>query len=172
MESTKFERLSFAIIEDNAHVRRLLRTILHSFGSREVYEADDGASGLEVIDVYMPDIVITDLQMPVFDGFDLVRTIRNPKACKTPKVPIIMLTAYAEKSNVLLARDLGVTEFICKPFSADTLYKRIRAITECPRPFVETKQYYGPEVRPPLSAITVKGPEPSDTDDQHLEIEI
>ncbi|MGI9415634.1 MAG: response regulator [Hyphomicrobiales bacterium] len=182
MATTQFERLSFAIIEDNAHVRRLLRTILHSFGCREVYEADDGASGLEVLDSHVPDIVITDLDMPVFDGFDLVRTIRNPKACKTPKVPIIMLTGYAEKSNVLRARDLGVTEFICKPFSADTLYKRIRTIVERPRPFVETKHYYGPEVRPPLSAIPAKRhsphdrPEalcgPTEIDDQEMEIEI
>lgn len=156
MASIKFEKLSFAIIEDNAHVRRLLRTILYSFGCRECYEAEDGASGLEVLDAHQPDIVITDLDMPVFDGFDLVRTIRNPKACKTPMVPIIMLTGYADKSNVLRARDLGVSEFICKPFAADTLYKRIRNIVERPRPFVQKGKYYGPEVRPPLSMVALQ----------------
>jgi len=157
MGSINFAKLSFAIVEDNVHVRRLLRTILFAFGCREAYEADDGASGLEVVETYQPDIVITDLDMPVFDGFDLVRTLRNPKVCKTPNIPIIMLTAYSERRNVLKARDLGVSEFVCKPFSADTLYKRIRNIIERPRPFVQTETYRGPEVRPPLSLMNVHG---------------
>ena len=155
MGSINFAKLSFAIVEDSVHVRRLVRTILFSFGCREAYEADDGAAGLEVVETYRPDIVITDLDMPVFDGFDLVRTIRNPNVCKTPTTPIIMLTAYSERSNVLKARDLGVSEFVCKPFAADTLYKRIRNIVERPRPFVQTATYCGPEVRPPLSVVNM-----------------
>ena len=155
MGSINFERLSFAIVEDNVHVRRLVRTILFSFGCREAYEADDGAAGLEVVETYHPDIVITDLDMPVFDGFDLVRTIRNPKVCKNPTIPIIMLTAHSERSNVLKARDLGVSEFVCKPFAADTLYKRIQNIVERPRPFVQTDSYRGPEIRPPLSVANM-----------------
>lgn len=147
MAKIPFERLSFGVIDDNAHIRRLLRAILYSFGSRQIHEAEDGAAGLEIVDMHDPDVVILDLMMPLFDGFDFVRTVRNPRACKSPRVPIIMLTGHAEKKNVLLARDLGVTEFMCKPFSAETLYKRIEAVVEHPRAFIETANYYGPAWR-------------------------
>ncbi len=123
--------------------------MLYSFGSREIVEAEDGATGLEMIEMHRPDIVILDLIMPLFDGFDFMQMVRNPKSCKTPRVPIIMLTGHAEKGNVLRARDLGVTEFMCKPFSAATLYTRIQAVVEQPRSFVETKDYFGPAWRSP-----------------------
>ena len=147
MARIPFERTRCGIVDDNAHIRRLLRTILCSFGSRDIFEAEDGAAGLELVDLHMPDVVILDLVMPVFDGFDFVQVVRNPGACKIPKVPIIMLTGHAEKRNVLKAREFGITEFMCKPFSADTLYKRISAIFDRPRNFVESKSYFGPEWR-------------------------
>lgn len=147
MTKIPFEQLSFAIIDDNAHIRRLLRAILHSFGSREIVEAEDGASGLEMIEMHGPDIVILDLIMPMFDGFDFMQMVRNPKSCKTPRVPIIMLTGHAEKRNVLRARELGVTEFMCKPFSAETLFKRIQSVVQQPREFIESKDYFGPAWR-------------------------
>ena len=52
-------------------MRRILRTLLHGFGTREVYEAEDGAAGLEAFTHYSPDIVITDWAMPIFDGLEL-----------------------------------------------------------------------------------------------------
>ena len=58
-----FNRLRFLVIDDNAHMRRILRTLLHGFGAREVYEAEDGAAGLEAFTHYIPDIVITDWAM-------------------------------------------------------------------------------------------------------------
>src|SRR4051794_8918989 len=64
----EYNRLRFLVIDDNAHMRRILRTLLHGFGTREVYEAEDGAAGLEGFTHYSPDIVITDWAMPIFDG--------------------------------------------------------------------------------------------------------
>ena len=182
MSKIQFERMSIAIVDDNAHIRRLLRSILHSFGCREVYEAEDGAAGLEILETNRPDIVILDLMMPMFDGFDFIRTVRNPKSCKTPRVPIIMLTGYAEKRNVIEARNLGVTEFMCKPFSADTLYKRIQAVVDNPREFVVSKEYYGPAFRQnpndtqsgvePIRKPRVAKPSEKKKPDQFVEIEL
>ena len=73
-----FNRLRFLVIDDNAHMRRILRTLLHGFGAREVYEAEDGAAGLEAFTHYIPDIVITDWAMPIFDGLELMQMIRQP----------------------------------------------------------------------------------------------
>jgi two-component system, chemotaxis family, chemotaxis protein CheY len=142
-----FNRLRFLVIEDSAHMRRILRTLLHGFGAREVYEAEDGASGLESFSHFMPDIVIADWVMPIFDGLELAQMIRQPGANANPYVPIIMLTGHSDKKRVMIARDAGVTEFLAKPISAQSLYVRILNVVVKPRPFVKTKTYFGPDRR-------------------------
>src|SRR5277367_1229894 len=99
-----FNRLRFLVIDDNAHMRRILRTLLHGFGTREVHEAEDGAAGLEAFTHYVPDIVLTDWVMPIFDGLELTQMIRQPGANANPYVPIIMLTGHSEKKRVVVAR--------------------------------------------------------------------
>jgi two-component system, chemotaxis family, chemotaxis protein CheY len=142
-----FNRLRFLVIDDNAHMRRILRTLLHGFGAREVYEAEDGATGLEAFTHYMPDIILTDWVMPIFDGLELAQMIRQPGANANPYVPIIMLTGHSDKSRVMSARDAGVTEFLVKPISAKALYERILNVIANPRPFIRTKTYFGPDRR-------------------------
>jgi two-component system chemotaxis response regulator CheY len=142
-----FNRLRFLVIDDNAHMRRILRTLLHGFGTREVYEAEDGAAGLEAFAHYSPDIVITDWAMPIFDGLELTQMIRQPDANANPFVPIIMLTGHSEKKRVISARDAGVTEFLAKPISAKGLYQRILNVVANPRPYIRTKNYFGPDRR-------------------------
>ncbi len=142
-----FNRLRFLVIDDNAHMRHILRTLLHGFGAREVYEAEDGASGLEAFTHYMPDIVIADWVMPIFDGLELAQMIRQPGANANPYVPIIMLTGHSDKKRVMIARDAGVTEFLAKPISAKALYERILNVLVRPRPFVKTRTYFGPDRR-------------------------
>lgn len=142
-----FNRLRFAVIDDNAHMRRIVRTLLHGFGAREVHEAEDGATGLEAFTHHMPDIVITDWAMPIFDGLELTQMIRQPGANANPFVPIIMLTGHSEKKRVVAARDAGVTEFLAKPLSAKALYQRILNVVANPRPFIKTRNYFGPDRR-------------------------
>src|SRR5947208_9532807 len=142
-----FNRLRFLVIDDNAHMRRILRTLLHSFGTREVYEAEDGASGLEAFMHFIPDIVICDWVMPIFDGLELAQMIRQPGANANPFTPIIMLTGHSEKKRVMAARDAGITEFMVKPISAKSLYQRILNVVANPRPFIKTKSYFGPDRR-------------------------
>jgi len=147
MVRIEFNRLRFLVIDDNAHMRRMLRTLLHGFGAREVHEAEDGAAGLEAFTHHMPDIVITDWAMPIFDGLELTQMIRQPDANSNPYVAIIMLTGHSEKKRVVSARDAGVTEFLAKPISAKGLYQRIVNVVANPRPFIKTKTYFGPDRR-------------------------
>jgi two-component system chemotaxis response regulator CheY len=142
-----FNRLRFLVVDDNAHMRRILRTLLHGFGAREVYEAEDGASGLETFTHFMPDVVIADWVMPIFDGLELAQMIRQPGANANPYVPIIMLTGHSDRKRVVIARDAGITEFLAKPISARSLYGRIVNVVVKPRPFVKTKTYFGPDRR-------------------------
>ena len=158
MTRIDFNKLRFLVIDDNAHMRRILRTLLHGFGARDVYEAEDGAAGLEAFTHYMPDIVITDWAMPIFDGLELTQMIRQPGANANPYVPIIMLTGHSEKKRVTSARDAGVTEFMAKPISAKSLYQRVLNVVANPRPFIKTKNYFGPDRRRNVNANYV-GPE-------------
>ena len=142
-----FNKLRFLVCDDNPHMRRIIRTLLHSFGAREVYEAEDGATALEMFTHYVPDIVIADWSMPIFDGLELAQMIRQPDGAGNPYAPIIMLTGHSEKRRVMVARDAGVTEFLAKPISAKGLYQRILNVVANPRPFIRTKNYFGPDRR-------------------------
>jgi two-component system chemotaxis response regulator CheY len=154
-----FNKLRFLVIDDNAHMRRILRTLLHGFGARDVYEAEDGAAGLEAFTHYVPDIVLTDWAMPIFDGLELTQMIRQPGANANPYVPIIMLTGHSEKKRVVAARDAGVTEFMAKPISAKALYQRILNVVANPRSFIRTKTYFGPDRRRSNGTSSYVGPE-------------
>ena len=75
-----FSRLRFLLIDDNAHMRRILRTLLYGFGSRDIYEADNGASALAAFAQLVPDIIISDWEMPIIDGLEFTQMIRQPGA--------------------------------------------------------------------------------------------
>jgi two-component system chemotaxis response regulator CheY len=146
MVHIEFSHLRFLVIDDNAHMRRLLRTLLHGFGAREVQEAENGPAGLEAFTNHTPDIVITDWVMPIFDGLKLIQMIRQPGGAN-PYVAIIMVSGHSERKRVVAARDAGVTEFLAKPISAKGLYQRIANVVVNPRPFIKAKTYFGPDRR-------------------------
>ena len=158
MVRIEFNRLRFLVVDDNAFMRRIVRTLLHGFGAREVFEAEDGAGGLELFTQSKPDIVITDWDMPIFSGIELTQMIRQPGSNANPYAPIIMMTANPEKSRVIAARDAGINEFLAKPISAKALYRRILNIVINPRPFIKTATYFGPDRRRTVN-VKYDGPE-------------
>ena len=147
MVHIEFNRLRFLVIDDNAHMRSIVRALLHSFGAREVYEAEDGTSGLDAFMQCTPEIVITDWVMPGLDGLKLTRMMRQPDEHANAYVSIIMLTGHSEKTRVLAARDAGITEFLAKPVSPKGLYERIANVIINPRPFIRTETFFGPDRR-------------------------
>lgn len=147
MAGYNLERLNFLIVDDNKHMRALVKTILHALGSKNVAEAADGADAFKELRVFPADIIICDWNMSPLDGMDFVRLVRTGKDSPNPFVPIIMLTGHTELNRVLEARDAGVHEFLAKPISAKGLYSRLRSIIENPRPFVRTAIYFGPDRR-------------------------
>ena len=154
-----FNRLRFLVIDDNAHMRRILRTLLHGFGAREVYEAEDGAAGLEAFTHYIPDIVITDWAMPIFDGLELMQMIRQPGANANPYVAIIMLTGHSEKKRVMAARDAGVTEFLAKPISAKGALSAHRQRGRQPAPVHQDQDLFRAGSPPQHATANYVGPE-------------
>lgn len=142
-----FTRLRFLVIDDNAFMRRVIRALLHGFGAREVFEAEDGAAGLELFMAHGPDVVVLDWEMPILDGLEVARMIRTPSTSPNPYTPIIMVSGHSEKKRVAEARDAGVNEFLVKPISSKALYDRVFAVVGNPRNFIRTKSYYGPDRR-------------------------
>jgi CheY-like chemotaxis protein len=143
------------LVDDNPHMRRILRALLSGMGLRDIYDCEDGARGIEEFQRHLPDIVITDWMMPILDGGELTRMLRNVNQSPNPYVPIIVITGYAEKHVVIAARDAGVTEFVCKPVSAKQLYDRLVNAIVNPRPFVRTKHYFGPDRRRFISPVSL-----------------
>ena len=139
--------VNFLVVDENPHMRKLVFTILRPFGVDTLSEAADGASALTMISVSHVDILITDWLTGGMDGLEFMRQIRKGFDCPNPYLPVILMTAHSEKQRVMAARDSGVTEFLAKPISAKSLSERIESIIERPRPFVQTKTYFGPERR-------------------------
>jgi len=138
--------LDIMVIDDSAYMRRIVSAMLRGFGARRIHEAEDGADALEKIEMQPPDMIIVDWVMPVLDGAELVKLIRQPNfVCAY--VPIIMLTGHTERSRVLASSKLGVNHFLSKPVSAKALYNRMADCILYPRRFVSTEEYFGPEPR-------------------------
>lgn len=147
MSDPSFDFLRALVIEDNNHMRTLLRSLLQALGIREVIECGDGASGYTALREKSPDFVLTDLSMKPIDGIEFTTMVRMGKDSPNPYVPIIMVTGHTERARVEQARDAGVTEFLAKPITVQNLLLRIGEIVERPRPFVRSGAYFGPDRR-------------------------
>lgn len=111
------------IIEDD---QTILSTLANAFAFFDftVFTADSGEQGLERYHQDSPDLIILDVMLPGVDGFELCRKIRS----QDKHTPIIMLTAKNQESDKLLGFELGVDDYVTKPFSAKELIARVRAI--------------------------------------------
>ena len=145
--TAKLAATKVLVVDDEYYMRKVVRTLLSSIGVRNIYEAQDGPSGLEAIRTVVPDVVIVDWEMPGLDGAGFVRMVRSPETFPYPNVPIIMLTGHGERSRVVEAVSVGVNEFLLKPVSSKSLQDRMVAVLTKPRPFVQTANYYGPAPR-------------------------
>lgn len=147
MSGSGFGRLKALIVEDNAHMRSLLRALLNSIGIKDISEAAHGGTAIEILRERKCDLVLTDLAMKPMDGLEFSRHVRTSEKSPNPFVPIIMITGHTEKHRVEAARDAGVTEFLAKPITAANLFARIAEIVERPRAFVKCDSYFGPDRR-------------------------
>ena len=126
--------LKVLVIDDDAHMRKVVRTMLTTIGVKTTFEAHDGPSGLAALRAYAPDLVLLDWEMPVLDGMQFTRLVRLPAAVPDPDVPIIMLTGHSERWRVEAAARLGVREYLLKPVSTKALQERIVSVLSYMRP--------------------------------------
>jgi DNA-binding response OmpR family regulator len=141
------EGISALILDDNAHMRGLLRVILTSFGVRRIEEAGDASSALGVIAGGDVDMAFVDLKLGGVSGLEFCRMIRTEPNSPNVYLPIIMITAYSERNRVIDAINAGVDEFLVKPVRAVDVANRVNAVVERRRPFVKSGSYFGPDRR-------------------------
>jgi two-component system, chemotaxis family, chemotaxis protein CheY len=139
--------LNILIVDGNAYMRRLTRTMLMNLGAKSVMEAADGLNALEAIRIYDPDVVLLDWDMPVLDGMEVMRIVRSPGVFPRPNIPIIMLTNRGQRSSVLEALRAGVHEYLVKPTSPKALRDRLMSIVIKPRPMMQLGELYVPKPR-------------------------
>ena len=151
--AARFSLTKVLVVDDEHYMRKVVRTMLLGIGVREVHEAADGVTGLELVRLINPHVVILDWQMPGMDGPTFVRIVRTPGSFPYANVPIIMLTSHGERSRVVEAVKLGVNEFLLKPVSVKALQDRITAVLSKPREIVKSGSYYGPVPRKLATAI-------------------
>jgi CheY-like chemotaxis protein len=132
------------VVDDQPFFRVLLTEVLRNMGVRTVSVAVDGEDGLDAYETVRPDILITDWVMPNLDGIELTRAVRKMSDPRYAMVPIILVTANNKKSQIEIARNAGVDEFILKPISIKSVCDRMREVIERPRPFINAVNYKGP----------------------------
>lgn len=141
------ESVSALILDDNAHMRGLLRVILTSFGMRNIDEAADSDEAFRMVALGDFDIVFVDFKLGGLDGIDFCRRMRRDPESPNKYMPLVMITAYSERSRVLDAINAGVDEFLVKPVRAVDVANRVNAVIERRRPFVNANDYFGPDRR-------------------------
>lgn len=122
----KEDPISILIVEDNMELRDFLHTILSE--NYKVIEATNGQEGLERAQEYVPDLIISDIMMPIIDGLDMVKSIKeNRDICH---IPTILLSAKSSLDDRISGLEQGIDDYITKPFSATYLKARIRSLLQ------------------------------------------
>lgn len=135
------------IIDDSRYARSFIKTGLQSFGIKRVLEAADGPSGLEILRGSQVQLIIIDYDMSPMNGIDFTRYVRSGDLVSCIDVSILMVSGDAAKEVVFLARNAGVNEFLVKPLSTESLYRRIRNAMTNPKAFVQAPTFIGPDRR-------------------------
>ena len=140
-------RITALIIDDSRYARSFIKTALQSFGIRTILEAADGPSGLEILRQKAVQLIIVDQDMAPMSGVDFTRYLRSGDLVSCIDVSVLMVSGDAAKEVVVEARNAGVNEFLVKPVSTDSLYRRVRNVLVNPKAFVQTPNFVGPDRR-------------------------
>ena len=114
------------VVDDMVTMRRIVKNILKQLGFGNVDEAENGQEALQKLRAETFGFVVSDWNMPVMTGIDMLRAIRADDKLKA--IPVLMVTAEAQQSNLIEAVQAGVSNYIVKPFTAETMQEKIAKI--------------------------------------------
>jgi len=119
-------RLRFLVVDDFSTMRRIVKNLLKECGYHEGDEAEDGVVALQKLRNSKFDFVVSDINMPNMNGFQLLGEIKNDESLK--HIPVLMVTAEARKEDIVLAAKNGAAGYIVKPFTKATLEDKVNTI--------------------------------------------
>jgi two-component system chemotaxis response regulator CheY len=119
-------QLKFLIVDDFSTMRRIVRGLLKEMGCLHTAEAEDGSVALSMLRANRFDFVVSDINMPVMNGFELLKAIKADEALR--HLPVLMVTAEARKEDIVLAAQSGAAGYIVKPFSKAILEDKVQRI--------------------------------------------
>ena len=120
--------MKFLVVDDFATMRRIVRNLLKEIGYSNADEAEDGVAALQKLKTGGFDFVVSDINMPNMNGFELLKSIRAEPSLK--ELPVLMVTAEAKKEDIMLAAQSGASGYIVKPFTKATLEDKLVKILE------------------------------------------
>jgi len=120
--------LRFLVVDDFSTMRRIVKNLLQELGYANVQEADDGNTALPMLKNGNFDFVITDWNMPQMPGLELLKAVRADDKLK--HLPVLMVTAEAKREQIVEAAQAGVSGYVIKPFTAQTLSEKLNKILQ------------------------------------------
>ncbi|HEU5046830.1 MAG TPA: response regulator [Rickettsiales bacterium] len=135
------------IFDTDTVLADMLKEMLKHMGFHSLQLAHNTRRAMEMLERECPDFLIMDWGVSGAEGADFVAAVRRNVKIANPALPIVLLSRRAEVSDIKLARDTGVNEYIIKPFSAKAIYERLERLVEAPRYYISSKAYTGPDRR-------------------------
>jgi two-component system chemotaxis response regulator CheY len=120
--------LKFLVVDDFSTMRRIVRGLLKEMGCNNVEEAEDGAMGLNMLRANKFDFVVSDVNMPNMNGFEMLKAIKADDSLK--HIPVLMVTAEARKEDIVVAAQSGAAGYVVKPFTKATLEDKVQKILQ------------------------------------------
>lgn len=122
------KNIKILIVDDFSTMRRIIKNLLRDLGFTNTFEADDGNTALPMLKEGDFEFVVTDWNMPIMQGIDLLKEIRKDPQLK--HLPVLMVTAEAKRDQIIEAAQAGVNGYIVKPFTAGTLKEKLDKVFE------------------------------------------
>lgn len=120
------KNMKILVVDDFSTMRRIVKNILRQLGFNNIVEADDGTTAVGILEREKIDFIVSDWNMPQMTGIELLRHVRQTDELKD--IPFLMVTAEAQQENIIEAVKAKVSNYIVKPFTADTLQEKIEKI--------------------------------------------
>jgi len=121
-----YKDMTVLVVDDFATMRRIIRNILRDLEFKKILEAEDGTAAVDILKTQKVDLIISDWNMPKMTGLELLKWVRSNE--DTKDIPFLMVTAEAQKENVIEAIKAKVSNYIVKPFTAQTLAEKLEKI--------------------------------------------
>ena len=119
-------RMNVLVVDDMSTMRRIVKNVLRQIGFSDIMEAENGQDALTKLKAGGFGLVVSDWNMPVMQGIELLRAVRADAELKT--LPFLMVTAEAQKENLIEAVQAGVSNYVVKPFTAEVLQGKLEKI--------------------------------------------